>query len=81
MPSLLGMLALLGSWGLVDDTQVVAQVLFPAQLFTPYGSNTTAHASSHTCNASTEFYDESALTCSQCVIANGASTLSNPLLV
>ncbi|KAE9030437.1 hypothetical protein PF001_g168 [Phytophthora fragariae] len=81
MPSLLGMLALLGSWGLVDDTQVVAQVLFPAQLFTPYGSNTTAHASSHTCNASTEFYDESALTCSQCVIANGASTLSNPLLI
>ncbi|KAJ8544599.1 hypothetical protein ON010_g11668 [Phytophthora cinnamomi] len=81
MTSLLGVLRLFWTWWLiVGDTQVMAQVLLPAQLFTSYGSNTTALASIHVCNASTEFYDESALTCSQCVIANGASTLSNPLL-
>lgn len=34
-----------------------------------------------TCNLSTEFYDQTALGCSQCVISNGASTLSNSWLV
>lgn len=82
MTPLLGVLALFYSWlFVVDDTHVAAQVVLPAQLFVSSGSNTTAVALSHTCNASIEFYDESALTCSQCVTANGASTLLNPLLV
>ncbi|KAG3198412.1 hypothetical protein PC128_g6070 [Phytophthora cactorum] len=68
-------------WPIFNYVQVEAQVSLPAQLFASYGSNSSTFASNTTCNTSTEFYDESALGCSQCVIANGASTLANAWLI
>jgi hypothetical protein len=65
----------------IDDRLVQARVVLPAQFFPANDSTSTALASNSTCNASSEFYDQSVLGCSQCITANGASTIANSLLV
>ncbi|CEG45975.1 meckelin isoform x1 [Plasmopara halstedii] len=66
---------------LVPYSQVEAQVKFPTQFFVSSRDNNSEALWNGVCNASTEFYDQSALKCSRCVIANGALPISNAWLI
>lgn len=57
-----------------------ARIFLPAALFRN-DSGSTAVSSSTTCDAGSQYYDQSVLGCNTCIAGLGTSTASNPLLV